>query len=122
MRRDQGRLADSERRIREALSIRRGALASGHRDIGEALAELGETLTRRGRFGEAEEALAESHTLLLAAEGEGSGRVRSVRARADALYAAWRRADGARRIPSATPAAGVPVAPDSAGAASPSVR
>jgi serine/threonine-protein kinase len=94
----QERHGDAEPLIRTALTLRRNALRAGHRDIGDALSDLGFSLTALRRFREADSALAEAHRILLASEGAASGRTRRAARRVAALYDAWGKPDQAREF------------------------
>ena len=97
----QGRVADAESFFRRALAIRRNALPAGHRDVGEALSDLGAALAALRRFSPAESALVEARGILLATDGATWSRTERAERRLAALYEAWGRPDSpeSQRLP-----------------------
>jgi tetratricopeptide (TPR) repeat protein len=93
---DQGRFAAAEPLTRDALRVRRAALPSGHRFIGDALVTLGECLTGLRRFADAERALLEAHQLFTS--GADDEREARARRRLEALYTAWGKPERLARI------------------------
>jgi len=90
-----GRLDEGERRVREALRIFESAHQPGHFQIDMARSMLGECLTVRGRYEEAERFLVDAYEALRDKLGEGAGVTRRARAGVVGLYEAWGRPDRA---------------------------
>jgi serine/threonine-protein kinase len=86
---EQRRFDAAEPMIRQALALRRAALPSGHRYIGESLIELGTCLTGLQRFAEAESYLMEAYRMFLKEAGSEDDRTRRALRRLDALYKEW---------------------------------
>ena len=84
----QGRFAEAEQPLREAVEARRAGLPEGHRYTGEVLSSLGRCLTELGRYDEARLLLNEAIAILTAAEENDSSRLRTARDRLDELDSA----------------------------------
>jgi len=93
-----GRTAEAEKLLREAVQLRVELLPSGHFFTALARSALGEFLTDRRRFTEAETLLVRSYEDLVASQGEGNPRTLLAKRRLHDLYLAWKKPEEASRI------------------------
>jgi tetratricopeptide (TPR) repeat protein len=94
-----GRVPEAEAAFRESRDIQqKRARGEDTVEVAETESMLAESLTRLGRYEEAEELLERAYPRIRAARGAGYSRVRSTERRVRELYEAWGRPEKASRL------------------------
>jgi serine/threonine protein kinase/Tfp pilus assembly protein PilF len=93
---DEGRAAEAEALLREAMEIRKKTLPGGHPETAGTESVLGQSLGAQGRYAEAEPLLLGSYARIVAARTDRSREAHEARARIASLYAAWGKPEKAR--------------------------
>jgi eukaryotic-like serine/threonine-protein kinase len=93
-----GQSREAEEVLREAVKLRVESLPHGHFFTALAQSALGECLTSRHRFAEAESLLVQSYNTLLQSQGSDNPRTLLARNRVRELYRAWKKPKEANRF------------------------